>query len=113
VPGEYDLVSGSEIARVLGEEFAAALQDAPQGRWAGPLESAYGVHLVFVRERREGEVPPLADIREAVERAWLAARREEAGELFYEKLREGYEIRVAAPAADLPEAEARLTGGLP
>ena len=40
-----------EVARLFGDKFAATLDGLPPGRWQGPVESAYGVHLVFVSER--------------------------------------------------------------
>jgi hypothetical protein len=39
------------------------------GQWQGPVESAYGVHLVFISERTEGRVPALAEVRDAASRA--------------------------------------------
>jgi hypothetical protein len=42
---------------------------------------------VLVRERVPGRVPALAEIREAVQRAWLAARPEALKEQLYQRLR--------------------------
>ena len=36
--------------------------------WFGPVESGYGMHLVFVEERTEGRLPELAGVRDAVSR---------------------------------------------
>ena len=64
-----------EIARQFGDVFAAKLGVLPSGRWQGPVESAFGVHLVFVSERKEGRMPALTDVRDAVRREWDEARR--------------------------------------
>ena len=77
LPPEFALSSRSEIARLFGDAFATQLQHLELGRWTGPIESGYGLHLVFVRERVDGRVPALAEVREAVQRAWLAARRKD------------------------------------
>ena len=99
LPPEFALSSRSEIARLFGEAFATQLQSLEPGRWAGPIESGYGLHLVFVRERIEGRVPALAEVREAVQREWLAARRKAVNEQFYQRLRARYTVVVEPPPA--------------
>jgi hypothetical protein len=83
-----------EIAKLFGEKFTKALQEIEPGRWAGPVESGYGLHLVFVRKREEGRVPELSEVREAAEREWLAARRNEFKEAAYRALGEKYAVTV-------------------
>ncbi len=51
LPGDYELTSEVEVARQLGSEFAAAMAELPVGRWSGPVESGFGLHLVLIRER--------------------------------------------------------------
>jgi hypothetical protein len=97
LPHEFTLSRRSEIAHLFGARFAAQLLQLPPGRWAGPIESGYGLHLVLVRERTDGRLPELAEVREAVHREWLAARRQEVKEEAYRKLRERYTVVVARP----------------
>ena len=40
--------------------------------WPGPVRSAYGQHLVRLRERQPGALPPLDDQRDRVIRDWQA-----------------------------------------
>jgi hypothetical protein len=54
LPPEFALLSRSEIARLFGDAFATQLQRLEPGRWTGPIESAYGLHLVFVHECTDG-----------------------------------------------------------
>ena len=98
LPGEYRQASLSEIAGRFGREFAARLAELPVGRWVGPVESGYGLHLVLIRERTPGVAPALGDVRAAVEREWSTARRKEAAEAFYQGLRERYTVVVEAVA---------------
>jgi hypothetical protein len=97
LPSEFMLSSRSEIARLFGDVFATQLQDLEPGRWAGPIESGYGLHLVYVRERMDGRGPALAEVRQAVQRAWLAARRQAVNEQFYQRLRARYTVVVDHP----------------
>jgi hypothetical protein len=83
-----------EIANQFGKKFAAKVADAPIGRWFGPVESGYGTHLVFVEERTEGRQPELAEVRDAVRREWINARRLESNEKFFQNLLKQYEVVV-------------------
>ena len=98
LPGEYQQASSREIVGRFGGEFAARLAELPVGRWAGPIESGYGLHLVLLRERIDGVVPEFEDVREAVERDWMAERRKETGEAFYQGLRARYSVVVEEAA---------------
>lgn len=97
LPGDDELISEIEIAHRLGREFAAAVADLPVGRWSGPVESGFGLHLVLVRERQPGSLPALAEVHQSVERDWRNARREDAREAFYRGLRDRYEVSVERP----------------
>jgi hypothetical protein len=113
LPPEVALASRSEIARLFGDAFATQLQHLELGRWTGPIESAYGLHLVFVRERVDGRIPALAEVREAVQREWLAARRKAVNEQFYQRLRARYTVTVEQPQAasdHTPTSAAARTG---
>ena len=99
LPASLPLSSLSEISRVFGEPFSAAVAKLEPGRWAGPIESSFGVHLVFVEAREEGRTPSLAEVRDAVRDDWQSAARAAANEAFYQRLRERYEIHVDEAAA--------------
>ena len=94
VPQEVELATTSEIARLFGDRFAAAVADLPLGEWSGPVESGYGPHLVLVHERVEGGMPELAAVRPQVERELLDVRRREQLDAMYQKLLEKYEVRI-------------------
>jgi hypothetical protein len=99
LPHAFVLLSRNEIMRLFGDAFATQLQHLEPGRWAGPLESAYGLHLVFVHERTDGRLPALDEVRQAVQREWLTARRKEVNEQFYQRLRARYTVVVEQPQA--------------
>jgi parvulin-like peptidyl-prolyl isomerase len=101
LPALMEAASPQAIANAFGQEFAQQVDQAPVGQWSGPLESAYGLHLVRVDERTAGEVPTLEEIRPVVLREWQAAQRQMQGQSFLTTLRDKYEIRVEGPAAEL------------
>ncbi|MGH9461854.1 MAG: peptidyl-prolyl cis-trans isomerase [Vicinamibacteria bacterium] len=97
MPEDFESVSGRDVAGLFGQDFARELMQVEVGRWTGPLESGYGLHLVFVREIAQGRLPDLDEAREAVEREWASARRREANDAFYQSLRERYTVSVEFP----------------
>ena len=94
LPGEYQQAALSEIAGRFGREFAARLDELPVGRWVGPIESGYGLHLVLIHERVAGKAPVFEEVRQAVEREWRTENRKKTAEGFYQGLRERYSIVV-------------------
>jgi PPIC-type PPIASE domain len=92
--GMFKSVPASEVATQFGEKFAARLDELSPGRWQGPVESSYGMHLVFVEERTKGRVPELAEVRDAVSRDWTNERRLELNEKFFQGLLKHYEVVV-------------------
>jgi hypothetical protein len=97
LPRELPLSSIGEVARVFGDNFAQQITQLPVNQWAGPLQSGYGWHLVYVSERREGGSRPLADVRDAVQREWMEAHHKRTAESTYQKLREKYAVVVETP----------------
>jgi len=91
---QFPASSASEIGKQFGEQFAARLSALTPGQWQGPIESGYGLHLVWVSERTEGRLPVLADVRDAVRRDWKNARRLEANDKFYQELLKRYTVTI-------------------
>ena len=97
LPALLDDVTLQEAANAFGYGFAGDIEKAPTGRWAGPYESSYGVHLVRITQREAGGLPALAEIRSLLEREWYAERRKEANEHFYQTLRARYDVEIRLP----------------
>ncbi len=86
--------SAASLERRFGGGFGEAAAELPVGRWAGPVRSSYGAHLVFIVRREDGEVPPLAAIRAAVRQEYLAGTRARRIGARLAALRARYVIRV-------------------
>ena len=102
----FEATPNTEIAKQFGDKFAAKLADVPIGQWFGPVESGYGMHLVFVEERTEGRLPELAEVRDAVSRDWTNERRLESNEKFFQSLLKHYEVVVEK--IDPPKAQQKF-----
>jgi peptidyl-prolyl cis-trans isomerase C len=86
-----------DIDRQFGESFAAKLIAIPQGRWAGPVTSGFGLHLIRVDEVRAARTPTLAEVRQRVENDWRSATRIARENKAYQLLLDGYDIRIERP----------------
>jgi hypothetical protein len=98
LPAQLDGVTRREVTNTFGRGFARDIEDMPIGRWSGPYESSYGLHLVRMTEHEAGGLPTLAAIRPILEREWYAERSKEANERFYEALRARYDVEIRLPA---------------
>jgi hypothetical protein len=97
LPAVLEDASSAYIASVFGETFAGSLASAPEGRWYGPLQSAFGLHAVRVSAREGGQLPSLDEVRAQVEQDWAAREKEQAREAFYAALRERYTVTGESP----------------
>ena len=102
LPRDVERSTQRSIAQLFGEEFADELLKIEPGRWAGPLRSGYGLHLVWVKERDEGRMPALEEVRPQVERDLLAARRRERIDQVYAEMLSRYKV-IVEPRRTIPD----------
>jgi PPIC-type PPIASE domain len=94
LPAEMPLTSLLSIRHMFGREFAEAIGNAEVGVWTGPFASSFGLHIVRVSERREGRIPALAEVRDAVVREWTNDKRKELENDHLNTLLKQYEVTV-------------------
>lgn len=94
----FDDQDEDQVSRMFGSDFAKSLGKIKPGSWQGPVASGYGLHLVYIKDRTESRLPPLAEIRDSVLYELLTERRLEANQAFYKTLRDRYDIIVELPA---------------
>lgn len=92
LPGTLALTPAPAVDGQFGDGFSAALAALPLNEWAGPVESAYGRHLVMVSEREEASLPALSDVRNRVSAEWRDARARERREAFADAVLERYSV---------------------
>jgi hypothetical protein len=94
LPRRFDDTSATSIASQFGSSFREALFALETGKWTGPVESPFGMHLVRIDQITEGRVPPLSEIQDAVRRDWLSDRRRNAQEALFQEFRNKYSITI-------------------
>lgn len=89
--------SASDVDRLFGRGFAAALAEQPIGQWCGPLSSGYGLHVVMIDTVTPGRIPALEEVRKTVHREWLNQERTKLRETFYDALQSKYTVTIEWP----------------
>ncbi len=98
----------SNVGRTFGDGFAKQLSRLETGKWVGPIESGYGLHLILITDRTEGRLPDLSEVRAEVQREWLAAEQKQTTDKFFEQLRSRYSVKIEKPQK-LPNADGKRT----
>jgi hypothetical protein len=94
LPAQLGLSPPEAVDGVFGKDFFERLAKLTPGVWAGPVASAYGVHLVRILDSLRARTPPLEEVRDAVLRDWKAAKGRELRELHYARLRERFVVEI-------------------
>ncbi len=103
LPAQLGLSPPEAIDGVFGKGVFERLAELSPGAWAGPVASAYGVHLVRILDSLAARTPPLEEIRDNVLRDWKAAKAKELRELHYARLRARFIVEIQR--ADIATAE--------
>lgn len=89
----YTGKSWQELARLLGKPFADSLTELSiSDTWQGPIESAYGNHLVLLERKSEVRHPAFAEVRDRVLADYQSTEQRRLNEENYQKLRARYKV---------------------
>ena len=91
---QHKQVTKHDVSRLFGKEFASKLFTLPVGSWQEPIQSGYGLHLVLISNKTENQLLKLNAAREKVHTEWQAQKRRDMDKVFYESLRQRYEIAI-------------------
>lgn len=96
---EYALRSEREVRDLFGSNFASkiiALKSSED--WQGPIQSAYGWHIVRITDRAPASVEPFERVRSMVLSDAQQAQRNAANEAYFEDLKARYEVHIVSDA---------------
>ena len=94
LPAQLGLSPPTAVDGVFGKGFFDLVAELSPGQWAGPVVSAYGVHLVRILDTLPARTPPLEEIRDAVLRDWRAAKAREIREQDYAERRKRFVVEI-------------------
>jgi peptidyl-prolyl cis-trans isomerase C len=94
-PSDFGALALAEARKLFGDsELTQQLFTLPVGRWAGPLRSGYGWHVVHVAAHLPPVLPRFAEVRERALDDYLDEERRRLNADHLEKLRSRYTIRI-------------------
>ena len=93
------------VATLFGRPFANRLFAERGDGWIGPVESAFGLHVVRIIARENARLPPLADIRDQVRTDWIDTRRSDQREAYQNRVRDRYKVSVDWPEGFTPSPD--------
>ena len=105
---EFQNASERDIERALGRQFLQQLRNSQTGSWQGPIRSGFGLHLVFISQRIDGQIPRLAEVRDEVLRDWSARKRKQTNEAIYQAFRKRYKVIITGPGGEAVEQSSLL-----
>jgi hypothetical protein len=94
LPGQLELSSLAAVNGTFGADFYEQLEELAIGSWQGPVNSAYGVHLVRVLHSEPAVALPLSAIRERVLKDWRAEQGTALKEQDYANRRERFIVEI-------------------
>ena len=89
---QYEQLTEQGVSRLFGKDFTSELFTLPVGTWQGPITSGFGLHLVRIDKKSESRLPELNAVRDKVHIEWMAQQRRDMDKLFYQGLRQRYEV---------------------
>ncbi len=92
-----------DIAKQFGPAFATALRALPTGKWAGPVRSTYGFHVVKVETWEPARIPELEEVRARVENDLRYEAGKSAQEQGYLEIAGKYQVMISDSARALLE----------
>jgi len=71
----YTNVTAVDVKRLFGGTFADNLFAIDTNEWTGPVESAFGLHLVRIESRTDSSNPVFEDVKARVANSWQEEAR--------------------------------------
>ena len=90
-----------DLRGFFGDAFAQQAIALEPETWQGPIESAYGLHLVKVYDRQDAYLPEIDAIETKIRDDMDLENREAAKELFYTEILRNYQVEYDDSVKDL------------
>lgn len=84
--------SREEIQRDFGKKFTEILIKPIFGSWVGPIESAYGFHIVKILKKVDSFKPSLNQVREKVEVDYYLEEKQKSLDSYLIELKDKYQV---------------------
>jgi len=89
---QHEQLKQHDVSRLFGKDFTDKLFSLPVGIWQGPVRSAYGLHLLKIKNKTPARQAQLATVHDKVRNEWINQQRKIIDKAFYNSLQKQYEI---------------------
>ncbi len=94
-------MSEGQLARTFGTAFRDTVMSLAVGRWEGPVESGFGLHLVKITRREESRIPDWTEVSDRIARDMLYENRKAAEDQLYAEILPRYQIVYSEEMSEL------------
>jgi hypothetical protein len=91
-PYFFEMTDGDELGRQLGMKFSKSIETLEISKWAGPIRSGFGWHLVYVSTKTPARAPRFESIRKELKRDLEYEKQRKVNDQVYRELKNKYEI---------------------
>ena len=84
-----------KIEDIFGAEFAKVIDALDEGRWIGPIQSAFGYHNVMITSIENSKVPSFDSVKNIVLADYLEANSDQAIKEFMEQIKSEYSVAIS------------------
>ena len=91
-PYDYENTDAETLSRQLGMQFTRGLETVDIGKWTGPIQSGFGMHLVYLKKRKDPKRPPFESIKRELTRDLEYETQQKMNDLVFEELKKNYRI---------------------
>jgi len=89
---QYSDLTPREIKSQFGEIFTNQLTNLESGRWYGPIQSGYGLHVVYISNKIASRIPEWTEVKSKIYNDMLIEEKIAAKEQFYTEILRQYQI---------------------
>jgi hypothetical protein len=105
LPDVAEDMSEEQLARTFGPGFRDAVLSLAVGRWEGPVESGFGLHLVKITRRDESRIPEWTEVRHRIATDMQYEGRNAAEDQLYAEILPRYQVVYSESLSALLEEE--------
>ena len=84
--------TANEIKKNFGELFFLSVENLSINEWSGPHESAFGYHIILLKEVKTGFSPPLEKVLLRVQQDYLSQAQDKAIAEYIDEIRSQYRV---------------------
>ncbi len=88
--------SAAKLKVDFAGEMAESIRTLPLNKWAGPIKSAYGWHLVYITKKVAPHLPSFSEVKKDLKRDYQNDQEQESRTEVYLDLKKNYEIEITA-----------------